>query len=548
MTSKIFRSTVFVAAIVLLCSLGCIMGCLYDYFDAAQVSRLKEELNLAVIGTEQGGTEFLKRLNSDKSRLTWVASDGTVLYDTHADASQMANHAGREEIREALDTGTGSAVRHSDTLLERTVYEARRLSDGTVLRISVSQQTLMILMVGMLHPVCVVALIAIILSAVLAKRMSKKIMEPLNGLDLEHPLENDTYEELSPLLSRIHQQHDQINSQLRKLQRKTDEFEQITANMREGLVLMDKNQTVLSINPAAKQLFGADDGCIGKNFCIVDRKQDISTAVCAAFRDGHHETKAHRNGREYQFALSRIESGAKVIGLVILAFDITEVQNAERNRREFSANVSHELKTPLQSIIGSAELLESGLVKPEDAPRFVGNIRREASRLVLLIEDIIRLSHLDEGVEIPKEEVDMLPLLQDAVDSLQIPAERKQVRMYISGEPCTIRGVRGLVYEIVRNLCDNAIKYNVEGGEVRVSVMPGDGHVVLKVSDTGIGIPPEHQSRVFERFYRVDKSHSKQSGGTGLGLSIVKHAVQYHNARLNLQSTPGVGTTITVTF
>ena len=548
MTQKIFRSTILVAAVVLLCSLGFILGCLYDYFDAVQTSQLKDELSVAAIGTEQGGMAFLERLESNRSRLTWVAADGTVLYDTHADAAQMENHADREEIREALSTGTGNASRHSNTLLERTVYEAKRLSDGTVLRISVSQQTLMILVVGMLHPMCVVALFAIILCAFLAKRVSKKIMEPLNGLDLEHPLENNTYEELSPLLNRIHQQHDQINSQLRKLQRKTDEFEQITDNMREGLVLMDKNQTVLSINPAARQLFGADESCIGKNFCIVDRKQDMADAVGAAFRLGHHETKACRNGREYQFALSRIESGAKVIGLVILAIDITAAQNAERNRREFSANVSHELKTPLQSIIGSAELLESGLVKPEDAPRFVGNIRKEASRLVLLIEDIIRLSHLDEGVELPKEQIDLMAVAREVTDSLQLPAEKKNVQISVTGEHCVIRGVRGLIYEIVHNLCDNAVKYNVEGGKVRVRVKNVNGHGILTVSDTGIGIPPEHQSRVFERFYRVDKSHSKQSGGTGLGLSIVKHAVQYHDAKLNLQSTPGIGTTITVTF
>ena len=548
MTSKIFRSTVLVAAIVLLCSLVCIMGCLYDYFHSAQVSQLKDELSIAAVGTEEGGLSFLQKMKSNRFRLTWVAEDGVVLYDTGADASLMENHADREEIQEALRSGTGESLRHSNTLLEQTVYEAKRLSDGSVLRISVSQQTLMILVVGMLHPVCVVALIAIILSAVLARRMSKKIMEPLNDLDLEHPLENDTYEELSPLLNRIHQQHKQIDSQLHRLQRKTDEFEQITANMREGLVLLDKNSAVLSINPAAKDLFGADESCIGRDFCVVDRKQDMSAAIECAFQDGHHETKAWRNGREYQFALSRIESGAKVIGLVILAIDITDARNAERNRREFSANVSHELKTPLQSIIGSAELLESGLVKPEDTARFVGHIRKEASRLVLLIEDIIRLSHLDEGMEIPKEDVDLISIVQEVAASLQIPAEQKHVQISVSGEPCVIRGVRGLIYEIVHNLCDNAVKYNVEEGRVNVSVRNTGDHVVLRVADTGIGIPPEHQSRVFERFYRVDKSHSKQSGGTGLGLSIVKHAVQYHNARLNLQSTPGVGTTITVTF
>ena len=318
--------------------------------------------------------------------------------------------------------------------------------------------------------------------------------------------------------------------------------------MREGLVLMDKNSVVLSINPAAMALFGADSCCIGRDFCTVDRKQDMSAAVEAAFRDGRYETRAWRGGREYQFLFTRIESGAKVIGLVILAFDVTDVRNAERNRREFSANVSHELKTPLQSIIGSAELLEGGLVKPEDTARFLGHIRKEASRLVLLIEDVIRLSHLDEGVEVPKEEIDLLDIAEEVAASQRLLAEKKQVAIRTTGEHCTIRGVRGLVYEIVQNLCNNAVKYNVEGGSVDISVKAEEGHVFLTVADTGIGIPPEHQSRVFERFYRVDKSHSKQSGGTGLGLSIVKHAVQYHNARLNLQSNPGVGTTITVIF
>ena len=548
MTNKIFRSTVFVAVITLLCSLSIVMGALYDYFDDVQSAQLQDELSLAALGTEESGLDFLQKVESSRFRLTWVAPDGIVIYDTHADASAMENHGDREEIREALETGIGEASRESDTLLERTVYEAKRLNDGSVLRISVGQKTLMILVVGMLQPICLVALIAMILSAVLANRMSRKVMEPLNNLDLEHPLENDTYEELSPLLNRIHQQHKQIDSQLRKLQYKTDEFEQTTAHMQEGLVLLDSHSNVLSINPAAKALFGADDDCIGKNFCTVDRKQDMSAAVESAFRNGRHEVRAWRNGREYQFLLSRIESESKVIGLVILALDVTDVRNAERSRREFSANVSHELKTPLQSIIGSAELLESGLVQPEDTARFLGHIRKEASRLVLLIEDIIRLSHLDEGVEVPKEEVDLLGVAEEVAASLRILAEEKQVTIHTEGNHCTVRGIRGLLYEIVQNLGSNAVKYNVKGGRVDISVKNVDDHVVLRVSDTGIGIPAEHQSRVFERFYRVDKSHSKQSGGTGLGLSIVKHAAQYHNARLNLQSTPGVGSTFTVTF
>ena len=548
MISKIFRSTLLVAAVILLCSLGLIMGVLYGYSNDIQVSQIKDELRLAAAGTEESGVAFLHRVESQRFRLTWVDADGKVLFDTHAEADRMENHGNREEIQEAIATGTGSASRKSDTLMERTIYEAMKLSDGTVLRIAVTQQTMMVLIVGMLHPVCIVAVIAIVLSALLAKRIAVKLMKPINDLDLEHPLENETYEELAPVLGRIHQQHMQLEQQMKKLQRKTDEFEQIIQHMQEGLVLLDKNQTILSINPAAKILFNAENDCIGSSFYTVDRQMDLTNAVEAALRDGRHETKAIRKGREYQFLLNRIESGAKTIGLVILAVDITDVQNAERNRREFSANVSHELKTPLQSIMGSAELLESGLVKPEDQARFVGHIRKEASRLVLLIDDVIRISHLDEGVELPKEDVDILAIAEEIAASLRIVAAKKQVTITVSGDRCSFRGIQGLVGEIVQNLASNAVKYNVDGGRVDISVKKTKNHVVLTVADTGIGIPPEHQSRVFERFYRVDKSHSKQSGGTGLGLSIVKHAVQCHNARLNLQSIPGEGTTITVTF
>ena len=548
MTSRIFRSIVTVAAVILCVSLLFIMGVLYGYACDVQTMQLKDELSIAVAGTEKAGLSFLEDLDAKNYRLTWIQPDGTVKFDTHAESGQMENHLQREEIQQALGYGSGSAVRKSDTLLEKRMYEAKRLSDGSVLRISASQKTLIVLLAGMLHPVCLVAVLAIILSALLAHRVSCKIVEPLNQLDLEHPLENNTYEELSPLLVRIQQQHKEISSQMQALRQKNDELEQITANMREGLVLLDRNGVVLSINPAARTLFHADSDCVGTPFLRVERKSEITAAVEAAFRDGLHELKTQRKGRIYQFLFSRITSGEETIGLVILAVDITEVENAEQNRREFTANVSHELKTPLQAIIGSAELLENGLVKPEDTQRFIGNIRKEATRLVNLIEDVIRLSHLDEGVEMPKEDVDILDIAKEIAESLSLAAEEKRVTMQVSGQHCTFPGVRGLVFEIVQNLCSNAVKYNVEGGRVDVTVAKRGNSVVLTVADTGIGIPREHQSRVFERFYRVDKSHSRASGGTGLGLSIGKHAAQYHNADIQLESAPGEGTTIRVVF
>ena len=548
MTNKIFRSTILVAAVVLLCSLSIILGVLYGYFNDVQINQLKDELSLAAIGTEDNGISYLEKVDSRRFRITWVDETGYVIYDTHADTSSMGSHIDREEIREAMETGSGSAVRKSDTLLERRVYEAVRLEDGTVLRISIDQQTMTILILGMLQPVCLVMLVAIILSAVLSNRMSKKVMEPLNGLDLEHPLENDTYEELSPLLNRINQQHKEIRRQVRKLQQKTDEFNQVIENMREGLVLLDKNSVILSINPAAMELFGSDGDCVGKKFYELDRRNDMAAAIDKTFGQGQHKCNAIRNGREYQFLFSRIESGEKTVGLVILAIDVTDAENAERNRREFTANVSHELKTPLQGIIGSAELLEHGIVKPEDQPRFIGHIRKEATRLVNLIEDVIRISHLDEGVEIPKEDIDLMSVVKEITETLQAAARKRGVSIRVSGDHCHVQGVRSMIYEIVQNLCDNAVKYNVENGTVDVMVKRSGKRTVLIVKDTGIGIPAEHQPRIFERFYRVDKSHSKETGGTGLGMAIVKHAAQYHNARIHLQSTPGIGTTVTVTF
>ena len=548
MTSKIFKSILSVAIAVLMASLMIITGVLYQYFGSVLESQLKDELSLAASATEQLGESYLEDLDSDRYRLTWVGSDGTVLFDSHADAAAMENHASREEIKEALVSGTGSSVRQSSTLTEQTVYEATRLNDGSVLRISVSRVTALVLVLGMFQPIAIVLVIAIALSAWLAHRMAKRVVDPLNRLNLEKPMENEAYEELSPLLHRIHAQHLEIKSQMRTLKHKQDEFDQITGNMKEALVLLDNTGRILSINPAAKTLFGASSSCIGEDFLTIDRKQNMRMALEAAKAQGHADFRARKNGREYQFDLSRIDSDGNNHGMVILAFDITEQVNAEKNRQEFTANVSHELKTPLQSIIGSAELMENGIVKAEDVPRFVGHIRKEASRLVYLIDDIIRLSELDEGTEMPHEDVSLKVLSEEICETLADAAKMKDVSLEVIGDDGVINGVRRLLYEVVYNLCDNAIKYNHPGGKVEIAVTQQQGAVKLSVSDTGIGIAPEHQDKVFERFYRVDKSHSKQSGGTGLGLSIVKHAVQYHHGKITVESELNKGTTISVLF
>ena len=546
MTKKIFQSILLVAGCVLLASLLIIMGFLYDYFGGVEENQLRDELSLAAAAVEDGGTDYLSRLTADRYRLTWIAADGSVLYDTKTNAESLENHASRAEVSQALATGTGESTRYSSTLMEKTMYYAQRLDDGTVLRISISRATVGMIAVGMIQPLLIVLIVALILSGLLARRLSRRIVDPLNSLDLEHPLDNDAYEELSPLLKRIHHQHVEIQTQLRELREKTDEFTQITGSMREGLVLLDEHGSILSINAAAQALFGADAQCVGRDFLTIERSHEISAAIQAAAADGHSEVRAERAGHVYQFDISRITSDGKFLGTVILAFDITEQEFAERNRREFTANVSHELKTPLQGIIGSAELIENGMVKPEDLPRFVGHIHAEAARLVTLIDDIIRLSQLDEGDEMPRETVDLLTLSQEAADDLKTAAAEKHIAIAVEGGSETIGGVRRLLYEVIYNLCDNAIKYNVEGGSVTMSVGERDGKVFVSVADTGIGIAPEHQSRIFERFYRVDKSHSKASGGTGLGLSIVKHAVQYHHGTVELHSEEGKGTTICI--
>ena len=555
MTKKIFRSILLAAVSVLLASLVIIMGCLYDYYRNVQEKQLRDELRLASYGVEAGGSGYLEQLASPyrfasvaDCRLTWIAADGKVLFDTHVPAAEMENHADRAEVREAMAEGESGGVRYSETLTERTLYYAQRLTDGTVLRISISQLTVFALAMGMLQPILLTAIIAAILSALLAHRMAKSIVAPLNRLDLDRPLENDAYEELSPLLGRIHQQHRQIEAQLRELGRKTEEFEQITENMGEGLVLLDGKGVVLSINPAARTIFHADSACVGQEFLVIDRDHTINLAVQTALERGHSEVRAVRNDREVQFDISRITVDGLTAGTVLLAFDVTEQAAAERSRREFTANVSHELKTPLQSIMGSAELLENGLVKQEDVPQFVGVIRTEAARLVTLVEDIIHLSQLDEGTAPEKEQVNLLELADSAVSALRERAEERHIGLSVSGENLMVDGVRNFLYEMFYNLIDNAIKYNIDGGKVEVTVLTGDTAATVSVKDTGIGIPPEYQARVFERFFRVDKSRSKASGGTGLGLSIVKHIAQYHHAEIKLHSGNGRGTIIEILF
>ncbi|MCI5862362.1 MAG: ATP-binding protein [Lachnospiraceae bacterium] len=547
MSKKIFRSVMAVTMIVFLAVFFTASGFLYNYFVKLQVSRLKDELSIVTASVNDEGVKYFEKFNSSVFRLTMISPDGEVLYDTQADAENMENHLNRDEVSEALKYGRGSSDRYSSTLTERTFYEAVKLDNGDILRISVSQASVGGLLLGMLPAIIAIFIIAVIIALILSHRMAKNIVKPLNSINLDNPEENDTYEELTPILEKLSKQHKQITWQVHELKRRSDEFKQITDSMNEGLVILDKNGIVLSINGAAKNLFETDDSVIGRDFLVVNRSPEMNEAVKKALNGGKHsEFRKEAGGKEYQFMVNRTESEGETIGVVILCFDITEMVFAERNRKEFTANVSHELKTPLQSIIGSAELLENDLVKPEDTKKFIGNIKKEASRLVSLINDIIRLSQLDENNEVPKEPVDVYGVANEVVEILSQAAEKKNVDISLRGEHCIINGVRRYIYEIIYNLCDNAIRYNKDGGSVIIDVKSDNDDAILSVSDTGIGIPIEHQGRIFERFYRADKSHSKETGGTGLGLSIVKHATAYHDGSIKLESKSGEGTTVTI--
>ena len=548
MKKKIFQSILRVTIVILFVSLMLITGVLHNYFQKIQNQQLKEELALAALGVEQGGSSYLSGLEKHNNRITWIDSNGNIRFDNQADITKMDNHRDREEFIEAIETGLGSSSRHSVTLTENTVYEAKLLSDGTVLRISMNQKSVLALVLGLLQPFGIILILAVVIAYFIAEKIAKQIIEPLDEIDLEHPLEEESYEELAPFLKRIFYQKKQIHLQMEELEQKKLEFEQVTTHMKEGLVLLDAKNQIISINPAALELFQTTLDCIGNDFLSVERKQKLTQTIEKAREEGWGQTRFEKNNREYQFDVTSIRNEKGIMGSVILVFDITEQKNAEKMRREFSANVSHELKTPLQSIIGSAEILQNNLVKDEDVPRFVGHIHKEASRLVVLIEDIIRLSELDEERELHKEELSLCQIVKDVLKSLQDKANERNIKLETVGDEGQMMGIYRLLHEVIYNLCENAIKYNVDGGSVKVCIEERPTEVGITIEDTGIGIPKEHQSRVFERFYRVDKSHSKKTGGTGLGLSIVKHAVSYHNGTIKLVSEEGKGTKIEIRF
>lgn len=549
MTKRIFRSICLVALAVLVATVALIMGVLYGYFTDMQHDQLKMQTELAAQGVNNEGLDFFQDMNMKDYRITLIQPDGTVIYDSQVQSGYMENHLEREEVQEALSSGYGESERYSATLMETSLYSAIQLDDGSILRMSISQSSILTLLLGALQPIIVIIVIAVILSLFLASRLSKKIVKPLNELDLDDPLSNEGYDELSPLLLRVYNQQKQLKKQAAALQKSQDEFAAATASMSEGLILLNDKCTILSINKAATVLLDTDQHCVGQNILTVNRDLELQDVLSKALNGEQNEIILDLHDGHYQISASPVISDSTVSGIALLIFDVTEKENAEQMRREFTANVSHELRTPLHSISGYAELLKNGMVKTGDIRPIASKIYGEAQRMVQLVEDIINLSHLDEGAEdMLREKVDMFEIVKATVQSLEPEAESADVSINMTGEQAVITGVPQLLGGIVYNLCDNAIKYNHKGGRVSISLKSSPNEVILTVSDNGIGIPAEDQNRIFERFYRVDKSHSKEVGGTGLGLSIVKHSAKIHNAKISLESTVGKGTTITVRF
>lgn len=549
MIKRIFRSICLVAIVVFLASLALIMGALYGYFSDVAQGQLKMQTILAAQGVGNEGMEYFRDLEVAEYRISWIGADGSVLYDSESDHAAMENHLEREEVREALASGYGESRRYSSTLMERSLYCAQKLDDGTVLRLSMYQNSILTLLWGMAQPVCMVVAIAVVLSVVLAVRISRNIVKPLNEIDLDHPLSNEGYDELSPLLWRIDSQQRQLQGQKADLLQKQNELDTIIGSMNEGMVLLNQKGKIISMNPAAGKLLDAAPGCAGADMLSLCRGLGLQEILTKALRGEQGENRIYLRGENYQINADPIVAGGTVIGTALFFFNVTEKERAEQMRREFTANVSHELKTPLHSISGYAELLKNDIVKEGDKVSFAGKIYDEAQRMIQLVEDIISLSCLDEGGgDMQREDTDFYDLARSAVCSLEAQAEAAGVTVKVSGESAVLEGIPRLLYSIVYNLCDNAVKYNRRNGSVDVTVRRGKEGIALTVEDTGIGIAPEHQGRIFERFYRVDKSRSKEVGGTGLGLSIVKHAAKIHHAGIEMESTVGKGTAITVTF
>ena len=548
MIKKIFRSTLLANFLVLLASLALIMGALYRYFTQVQMEQLQTQTALAAKGISAEGMDYFDGLKTASTRITWVDNTGQVLYDTDYDAQTMENHGNRQEIKDALETGYGESSRYSSTLTQTSLYIAQRLDNGTVVRLSVTQHSIFLLLLGLLPTLFFIVLVVVGLSVLTAKYTAKRLVQPLNQLDLDAPLENPAYEEISPLLRRIDHQQKELGHQEQLLLQRKGEFDTIISKIREGMILLDKNGQIISMNPAAQSLLQTDESSIGKEILELVRNIQLHQLIEEGVAGRKGETIFNVDQTTYKVLARPVISEDQLTGMVLLFFDVTDQWQAEQMRREFTANVSHELKTPLHIISGYSEMLRNQLVSEDDVQVFAQKIYTESQRMVQLVEDIIHLSLLDESPQIAMEALDLYQLAQESLESLSGKASQKQIALHLKGEEAQIQGNRALLSSVIYNLCDNAITYNQPKGDVYVTIRQQAKDVVLEVRDTGIGIPKEEGDRIFERFYRVDKSRSKKVGGTGLGLSIVKHALKCHGATIQVDSQVDKGTRMTVTF
>ncbi|HFH8235799.1 TPA: ATP-binding protein [Streptococcus agalactiae] len=546
MTKKIFRTTLSASLGIVLVTILMIMGFLYNYFNHIQREQLRTQTALASQGISFEGKDYFENLKTSNVRITWVDNKGQVLYDTQSDAKHMKNHANRQEIKEAIKSGYGESTRWSATLTEKSIYAAQRLNNGTIVRLSVAQQTIFYLLLGMISPLAIIILLAIILSVLIARYIAKKVSEPLNNIDLDHPLSNDSYEEIIPLLRRLDSHQAKIQHQKLLLQKRQKEFDTIISKIKEGMILLDDQARIVSINAEASKLFQINDDWHGRFMMEVSRDLTLKDLIDQGLKGKKKEANIGIENNHYRVLVRPTTDNNRVTGLVVLLFDVTDQLQMEQLQREFTANVSHELKTPLHVISGYSELLANQMVPNEEVPQFAAKIHKESERLVKLVEDIINLSHLDEQEKLPQETVNLYDLTQKVLEGLQAKADKKHIQINFNGEEAILRGNPVLLNSLVYNLCDNAITYNHEKGQVNVTLKNSPDTITLEVSDTGLGIAEKDKKRIFERFYRVDKSRSKIVGGTGLGLSIVKSALDFHNGSIKVDSHLGQGTTMTV--
>ena len=551
MRKKIFKNMCLLALVTILLSSLLVTIVYYANSDARMKSEVREETRFVRGAVELSGQDYLATVENTANRITLIDTDGTVLYDNQADPATMENHSDREEFQEASTAGAGEATRISDTIAEQTFYYAVKLQNGQVLRVAATTDSVFAPVLAVLPWILGVEVLVAVCTVLFSNFLTKKIVAPINRLDLDHPADNEIYDELSPLLGKISRQNEVIAQQMKSLREKQEEFTSITENMSEGFLVLDNNTDILSYNTSALRLLGAEAVPAESHVSALalNRSAGFRSAVDGALAGKRSEQLVRQGGRCCQVMANPVLRDGEVEGAVVVILDITEREERENLRREFTANVSHELKTPLTSISGFAEIIKNGIVKPEDIPRFAGNIYEESQRLVTLVDDILNLSRLDEAdVQLEREDFDLSSLARDVAGRLKASAKKNGVVITVIGDKAEINGVKSIVDEMVFNLVDNAVKYNKQNGRVTVTVDSSSDGTALTVTDTGIGIPQADVDRVFERFYRVDKSHSKEIGGTGLGLSIVKHGAAFHNAKVSLQSTEGEGTTVRLVF